>query len=61
MTLLSLTMCIDAITKTIDSIAEYDDPQLSDEQRVLARLAIQHMAIAREDIEKLKKLLDERR
>jgi len=54
----NLSTCIDNVTRTIDAVAFYDDPQLPDEKRVLARLAIQHMEIARQDIEKLKRLLD---
>jgi len=54
MTLLSLATCIDYLTRVADSIGEYDDPQLPDEQRALARLAIGHIADARKYIERLK-------
>lgn len=56
MTLQSLAVCIDATTRTIDSVAMFDDPELSDDKRVLARLAIQHLSMAREYVEKLKEL-----
>lgn len=56
MTLQSLAMCIDSVTRVADSVAIYDDPALSDDKRVLARLAIQHLAMAREYVEKLKEL-----
>jgi hypothetical protein len=56
----NLSTCIDNITRTIDAIAFYDDPQLPDEKRVLARLAIHHLEIARGDIEKLKRMLETR-
>ena len=56
MTLQSLAVCIDATTRTIDSVAMFDDPALSDEKRAVARLAIQHLSKAREYVEKLKEL-----
>lgn len=56
MILQSLAMCIDATIRATDSVAVFDDPKLSDERRVLARLAIEHLVCAREYLEKLKRL-----
>ncbi len=60
MTLASLATCLDMLTRTIDSVGVFDDPSASDEQRVLARLAIRHAEETRDYCEKLKELLDAR-